>query len=119
MPHLALMLWLATAPLALVLPSQTPTGTAAQLGADPCAVSRQIAAQPPCLRPEECGAFEDWKNAFGAPGTEPLAPTLAQQGVTLVVRPQVPQPRLQQRLRSLHCLARVRAAQQGLGADED
>jgi hypothetical protein len=45
--------------------------------ADLCPTARRIAEQPPCLRAEECGAFEQWRQTFGEPGMQPLEPRSA------------------------------------------
>ena len=46
---------------------------------DPCESARQIAEQGPCLRPEDCGAFESWMRLFGEPRTEWLEPQLVER----------------------------------------
>ena len=78
MCHLALSLWL----LALPAEVENPVKNSYEAVQDPCAVARQIASQRPCLRPEDCAAFQDWKHLFGVPRTEPLTPLFVAGGVT-------------------------------------
>jgi len=47
-----------------------------------CPEARQIAEMRPCLRPEDCGAYQQWQQTFGPPGAVPLEPRSA-----AVVRP--------------------------------
>jgi len=70
MLQLGLLLWLLAAPTAEV-EQITDRMTA------PCEAARQLAARGPCLRPEDCGAYRDWKRLFGSPRTAPLDPQLA------------------------------------------
>ncbi len=70
MPQLGLLLWL------LAAPTPDVEQMAGRVTA-PCEAARQLAAQGPCLRPEDCGAYHDWKRLFGSPRTEPLDPQLA------------------------------------------
>ena len=44
---------------------------------DLCPTARQIAHQPACLRAEDCGAFEQWRQTFGEPGVTTLEPQSA------------------------------------------
>lgn len=44
---------------------------------DLCPTARQIAEQPACLRAEDCGAFEQWRQTFGEPGVTTLEPRSA------------------------------------------
>ena len=82
MPHLALVLWFLTTPMAPEISFQVrPDAVTEEIRADPCAVAEQIVAQRPCVRPEDCGAFQDWKRLFGVPRTELLNPEFAGGGV--------------------------------------
>ncbi len=71
MPQLGLFLLL----LPLTVLDSVPPAT--QTVAEACAEARRIAAQGPCLRPEDCGAYRSWERLFGMPRTEPLNPELA------------------------------------------
>ena len=52
------------------------------VSAEPCEVARRIAEHAPCLRPEDCGALQEWKRIFGPPGVEPLTPEVARGKAT-------------------------------------
>ena len=64
MPGLALLL-LTLTPITVAVPAEP--GFEA-----PCAVAEEIAMQRPCLKPEDCGAFQEWRRMFGPPGPRPL-----------------------------------------------
>ena len=106
MSHLALTFWLLAVPAVAERPFQVSPGAAMQVvRTDPCAVAKQIAAQRPCLRPEDCGAFQDWKRLFGAPRTEPLNPEFVGGGVARASRQLEANPKMQQVPMSFLCLA--------------
>lgn len=72
--------------LAVVLSLMVAALTAATPAQDPCAVALRIVDQRPCVRAEDCAAFQDWTRTFGAPGTEPLTPRMAGADVALTAR---------------------------------
>lgn len=43
---------------------------------DLCAAAEEIAMQRPCLRAEDCGAYQDWQRLFGPAGPRRLDPAL-------------------------------------------
>ena len=80
MTHLALgLVLLLTQAMSSVLATAP---TLAAMATDPCAVARQIATQRPCLRAEDCGAYQLWTQTFGPPHAVPLEPWPAQGGAT-------------------------------------
>lgn len=46
-------------------------------GIDPCEVARRIGRLEPCRNPEECAAYEAWRQQYGAPGLRAAAPRKA------------------------------------------
>ncbi len=106
MSHLALTLWLLSVPVVPERPFQIPPEAVTQvMRTDPCAAAKQIAARRPCLRPEECGAVQDWKQLFGTPRTEPLTPILAVGGIARTSGQLKSVPKVQQVPTSYLCLA--------------
>lgn len=77
MPQLGLLLWLLIVPGLEITPPEQLQLAEVSVPAGPCVEARRLAAQGPCLRPEDCGALQDWKRLFGAPRTEHLDPQLA------------------------------------------
>jgi hypothetical protein len=89
MAHLALVTFLLMLPVLV----QAPAPEAPFWPDDPCLTAREIAARGPCLRPEDCGAFQQWSELFGAPRTTPLDPSLAAGGgARLAAPPGAPWP---------------------------
>ena len=43
-----------------------------------CAEAEAITRRAPCLRPEDCGALQEWRQLMGTPGLELLEPELAE-----------------------------------------
>jgi hypothetical protein len=41
---------------------------------DLCAWAERIALEPPCRRPEDCRAYQEWAQRFGRPGAVPARP---------------------------------------------
>ncbi len=66
--------------LLLLMVSLTPAPQveAVEPGAavDLCAAAEEIAMQRPCLRAEDCGAYQDWQRLFGPAGPRQLDPAL-------------------------------------------
>ena len=80
MPQLALIFLLLAAPVQVDKPFQIPPDARVQaVQIDPCAMAREIASQGPCLKPEDCAAFQAWKMVFGRPGAVPLDPEFVAQ----------------------------------------
>jgi len=108
MPHLAVVFWFLFAPVANEISfGVLPDAVAAAMRVDPCAVAEQMAAQRPCLRPEDCGAFEDWTRLFGVPRNELLNPELAKGEVSRVFWRGGPDLQLREIPTSYLCLATV------------
>lgn len=84
MPQLTLIFLLLAAPAQGDKPFQIPPDARAQaVQVDPCAMAREIASQGPCLKPEDCAAYQAWKTVFGLPEAMPLDPEfVAQKGVS-------------------------------------
>ncbi len=65
--------------LLLLMVSLAPKVEAVEPVAPPvplCAVAEEIAMQRPCLRAEDCGAYQDWQRLFGPAGPRQLDPAL-------------------------------------------
>jgi len=64
--------------LLLLMVSLTPQLEVVERGApaDPCYVAEEIAMQRPCLRAEDCAAYQDWQRLFGPAGPRQLVPAL-------------------------------------------
>ena len=64
--------------LLLLMVSLTPKLEVIEPGApiDLCATAEEIAMQRPCLRAEDCGAYQDWQRLFGPAGPRQLQPAL-------------------------------------------
>jgi hypothetical protein len=65
--------------LLLLMVSLTPTHVEAfepAAAVDLCAAAEEIAMQRPCLRAEDCGAYQDWQRLFGPAGPRQLVPAL-------------------------------------------
>ena len=68
--------------LLLLMVSLTPAPqveaveTAAAPAVSLCAAAEEIAMQRPCLRAEDCGAYQDWQRLFGPAGPRRLDPAL-------------------------------------------
>jgi hypothetical protein len=64
--------------LLLLMAALTPQLEVVERGtpADPCAVAEEIAMQRPCLRAEDCAAYQDWQRLFGPAGPRRLDPAL-------------------------------------------
>lgn len=108
MLYLALAFWLLASPAEAERPLTVPPEAARQVfRADLCAVAEQIAAQRPCLRPEDCGAFQDWKRLFGVPRIEPLTAEFVLRRVARTAGPFRQGPRVQDVPASFFCLAAV------------
>ncbi len=80
MPNLTLTFLFVAATAALVMPAGLEVETVGDVTivrGDLCAEARRIAESGPCLRPEDCGAFQEWRRIFGEPGITPLDPAEA------------------------------------------
>jgi hypothetical protein len=101
MAHLALVTFLLMLPVLV----QAPAPDERFWPEDPCLTAREIASRGPCLRPEDCGAFEQWTELYGAPRTAPLDPSLATGGGTVAALPPGSAPLPAGVPRTYNCLA--------------